>query len=122
MGGQTIKGVHGSMVHRSGLKPLNLLNLERLNPDQREAFMTPYKGIVRITCRDKTCKNKLTQPVAECVNCDRAKVEILDLENKVIAHSSKLKAHSKEQGAKSLKTTTQKPKATKKAETPEPTV
>ena len=66
--------------------------------------MTPYKGIVRITCRDKTCKNKLTQPVAECVNCDRARLEILDLDGMIVAQSAERRAQSvKVTGKKPLK-------------------
>ena len=63
--------------------------------------MTPYKGIIKISCADTTCRDKLTQPAAGC--CDRAHLEILDLENKVIAESSKLKAQSSKP-----KTTTKK--------------
>lgn len=48
-------------------------------------MMKPYKGIVRITCTGKTCKDKLKEPVAECVNCDQAVVEVVDFDYKVIA-------------------------------------
>lgn len=49
--------------------------------------MTPYKGIIRISCNKKAsgCDKKLLRPEASCINCNRGKVEILDLEGKVIA-------------------------------------
>lgn len=48
--------------------------------------MTPYRGIVQITCKATQCiaGPKLQEPAAGCVNCASAKVEILDLEDKVI--------------------------------------
>ena len=63
--------------------------------------MTPYKGIVRIFCKDKKCKDKLIEPAADCMNCDRARVEVLDLEETILAvfnrkkeRSAKLKTQS----------------------------
>lgn len=47
--------------------------------------MTPYKGIVRIVCLDKACKYSLLQPAAGCIHCERARLEILDLEGKILA-------------------------------------
>ena len=49
--------------------------------------MKPYKGIIRITCKPGTCgqAGKLKEPAAECINCEAAKVEVLDLEGKATA-------------------------------------
>jgi len=49
--------------------------------------MTPYKGIIRITCTRKSgclrnLKVKDVQP--GCMDCPAAKTEILDLDGKVI--------------------------------------
>jgi len=43
--------------------------------------MKPYRGIVRITCTAKgACASKRYSIGADCLNCDEALVEILDLE------------------------------------------
>lgn len=56
--------------------------------------MTPYKGILKISCKDKKCSKKLIQPVADCVNCERAKIEILDLEETILAVFNRKKERS----------------------------
>ena len=46
--------------------------------------MKPYKGIIRISCKDKKgCKLKENVQPA-CLSCPQAKAEILDLEEKVL--------------------------------------
>ncbi len=49
--------------------------------------MKPYKGIIRISCKEtKECvKVKLRENVQPaCLNCPQAKAEILDLDEKVL--------------------------------------
>jgi len=49
--------------------------------------MTPYKGIIRITCTKKTgCRVVSGQDVKPgCISCAYAVCEILDLNDKVLA-------------------------------------
>lgn len=52
--------------------------------------MTPYKGIVRISCRaKKACPKKFTNDVRpSCLECPDAWVEVLDLDGGAIfAHT-----------------------------------
>ncbi len=50
---------------------------------------TPYKGIVRIGCKATKCAKKLLQPVADCINCEHARVEILGLDDEVLIELKK---------------------------------
>lgn len=52
--------------------------------------MTPYRGIIRISCRaKKACPKKFNKDVQpSCVECPDACVEVLDLDGRVIfAHT-----------------------------------
>ena len=63
--------------------------------------MTPYKGIIRITCGNKTCDKKLLRPEAACVNCTHAGVAVLDLDGNVVASQrAPLAATARDSGAK----------------------
>jgi len=64
--------------------------------------MTPYKGIVRISCTKKKhgCLQKLQNVEPGCMACASGLTEILDLEGRVVAQSSKLKAQGSKLKAK----------------------
>ncbi|MEA2014861.1 MAG: hypothetical protein U9N38_06115 [Thermodesulfobacteriota bacterium] len=47
--------------------------------------MDAYRGIIRISCKTKSCLRNLRHNVKpECMDCPEAITEILDLEGKVI--------------------------------------
>lgn len=56
--------------------------------------MKPYKGIVRITCINKICKQKHKEPVADCINCEDAFIDIMDFEDKIISKKTRKKIES----------------------------
>jgi len=49
-------------------------------------MVTPYRGIVRLSCLKKgNCPSKIFADVkAGCVTCESVQIEILDLDNKVV--------------------------------------
>ena len=45
---------------------------------------TPCRGVYRISCSVGSCDEQKDKISPDCINCFRASVEILDLNNKVI--------------------------------------
>ena len=51
--------------------------------------MKTYRGLVRLKCKKKTCKQVLKDIIPDCFFCKDVKVEIIDLENKLLKTRSK---------------------------------
>jgi len=69
--------------------------------------MTPYKGIIRITCKAEggcTASDKLPRPGPACINCADALVEVVDFEGKTLAkRAAKRPAPAKKAAKKTRK-------------------
>jgi len=46
--------------------------------------MKTYRGLVRLKCKKKTCKQVNKDMIPDCIDCKDVKVEIIDLENKLL--------------------------------------